>query len=381
MIRSALAALLTLVTLQIPAQMPANPAHVARLRWVPNPRVAGGGWVADPSHHLSAGATALVNTEAAALEQETGAEIAVVVIDSTSGLEPFDAALALHRAWGVGKQVNDNGILFLWVPTQRAIQISVGYGLEGVLPDTRVGRIRDTAIFPAFRRDAFDEGVLAGVRALAAAAREETDPRRRIARTLPGTVPQGAASAREEEDDDPVWPFAILGGAVLTAAGVTGGLRYRRYRPRRCRYGHGLLRRIDDAADESYLDEGERLEEQIRSVNYDVWVCDGCDHPLKIPYRAWRTKYTVCPQCSRRTVATSTLTLVSASTSHEGHERVTERCRHCGWEKVYERTVPRISTSSSSSFSSSGSSGGGGGGGGSSFGGGSAGGGGAGGRY
>ena len=45
-----------------------------------------------------------------------------MVVDSTSGLEPFDFALAIHRGWAVGKRGKDNGVVFLWVPTQRAVQ-------------------------------------------------------------------------------------------------------------------------------------------------------------------------------------------------------------------------------------------------------------------
>ena len=30
-----------------------TPAQAERLRWVPNPRVTNGSWVADPSHHLA----------------------------------------------------------------------------------------------------------------------------------------------------------------------------------------------------------------------------------------------------------------------------------------------------------------------------------------
>jgi uncharacterized protein len=120
-------------------------AQAERLRWVPNPRVANGTWVADPSHRLRPATVDSVNAVISALSRETGAEIAVVALDSTSGFEPFDVALALHRMWGVGQKGRDNGILLLWVPTQRAVQISVGYGLEGVLPAPRRARARVVA--------------------------------------------------------------------------------------------------------------------------------------------------------------------------------------------------------------------------------------------
>src|SRR5262245_48156738 len=114
-----------------------TPAQAERLRWVPNPRVANSTWVSDPSRHLKPATIDSLNAMISALSRETGAEIAIAAIDSTSGYQPFDVALALHRMWGVGQPGRDNGIFVLWVPTQRAVQISVGYGLEGVMPDVR----------------------------------------------------------------------------------------------------------------------------------------------------------------------------------------------------------------------------------------------------
>src|SRR6185503_13040525 len=147
-------------------------ADTNRLAWVPNPRVSSGGWVSDPAHHLRGATVSRLDSIASALERETTAELAVVVIDSLDGLEPADAALALHRRWGVGKASRDNGIVLLWSPTLRKIFVSVGFGLEGVLPDARTGRIQDEAMLPAFRRGDFDAGMIAGAEALASAARE-----------------------------------------------------------------------------------------------------------------------------------------------------------------------------------------------------------------
>src|SRR3989304_5985889 len=102
------------------------------------------------------------DSEISALEAATGAGDAGVVVDSTSGLDPFDFALALHRYWGVGKRGVNNGVLLLWVPAQRAVWISVGQGLEGAIPDRLAGRIRDEDIFPQFRNEEYDAGDHAG---------------------------------------------------------------------------------------------------------------------------------------------------------------------------------------------------------------------------
>lgn len=381
-----LSALVTAVALQ------ATPAQIQRIRWVPNPRSSGGTWVADPSHHLRDSTVRTLNQEIAALEQATGAEIAVVVVDSTSGLTPFDFALALHRSWGVGKSGRDNGIVFLWVPTQRAVQISVGYGLEGVLPDRRAGRIRDQQIFAAFRRGAFDEGVLAGVRALATAAREETSARQGITPLMQtgegaATRPGADRAASGQPRGGPGFLSWLLGALAVAAGGVLsvlGGLRYRRSRPRPCPKCRTKMTRLDEQADDEFLDKGERDEEKVRSVDYDVWRCPQCDETLKLPHRRWITSYSDCPKCRRRTLRVKSKTIRSATIRSEGVRRVSQACESCGFSAQNDVSIPRVtpsssSSSSSSSRSSSSSSSSGGGGG--SFGGGSAGGGGAGGTY
>jgi len=283
--------------------------------------------------------------------------------------------------WGVGQPGRDNGIVVLWVPTQRAVHVSVGYGLEGVLPDSRAGRVRDQTIFPAFKRGDFDAGMLAGVEQIATIAREEKDARGSTMSTT--NPPPNGQRAVEREGGRSVSARKkglIVGGTIGSAlallGGAAGAARYRRRRPRKCPRGHGRMVRLDETSDDAHLDTGQQLEERLESVDYDVWVCPVCQHSLTIPHKAWFSRYSICKSCKRRTLETNTLTLIPATTAHAGSQQVTGRCRNCSWTRTYTRVIPRVSQSSGGSGGSSG-----GGGGGSSFGGGSAGGGGAGGRY
>jgi uncharacterized membrane protein YgcG len=120
-------------------------------------------------------------------------------------------------------QARDNGIVVLWVPTRRAVQVSVGYGLEGVLPDSRVGRIRDQTIFPAFRRKEFDAGMLAGVEAISAAAREEKNARGSTMSTA-NPPPNGRSLVEREpgraEGRRTGIVFGAMGGLLALAGGV-----------------------------------------------------------------------------------------------------------------------------------------------------------------
>ena len=308
------------------------------------------------------------------LERETSIELAVVVIDSLDGLEPSEAALLLHRKWGVGKQARDNGLLFLWSPALRKMWVSVGQGLEGVMPDARAGRIQDEEILPAFRTQEFDRGVLLGVRALAAAAREETDWRDERLGYTPGRTGVAPDDSRRRQKKNILLTLA----ALLLSVGVSVPLfaRWRRNRPRKCPNGHGQMRRLNESDDDFALEQGERVEESLKSIDYDVWVCPTCDEKTKVPYRAWTSKYSSCPECKRRTLETKRKTLRAATQLSGGLQRVHRRCKNCKFDKVTEEATPRLPPPSSSS-SGGGSSGGGG----SSFGGGSSGGGGAGRSY
>src|SRR5262245_11844940 len=143
---------------------------------IPNPRSRDGTWVTDTSGTLSAETIARLNSTIGDFERTTGGEMAVVVIRSLDGLSVEDAAVRLFSLWGIGKKGTDNGLLFLWSTGDRRVRVEVGYGLEGVLPDGKVGAILDTYVIPKFKSGQFDEGVMAGVNALLAAARSENVP-------------------------------------------------------------------------------------------------------------------------------------------------------------------------------------------------------------
>jgi uncharacterized protein len=303
--------------------------------------------------------------------------MAVVVLDSLDGLEPADAALLLHRRWGVGIRQRDNGMVFLWSPKLRKMYLSIGYGLEGVLPDARVGRIFDEWVLPSFRANNFDAGMLQGVQKLADAAREEKAWR--PAAIAPGraTSPGGTVAKSRAKS---VLFLAPLGVIVLVVGGLGAGRIWRR-RPRRCPSGHGRMRLLSEAEDDAMLTREEGLEERLGSVDYDVWVCPKCNQRLVIPYKKWFTKYATCPKCNRRTCETITVTVRAATTVSAGERVISRDCQNCDFKDSRREIIPRVVESSASSGGSSSSGGGGGGGSGSSFGGGSAGGGGAGRSY
>jgi len=65
--------------------------------------------------------------------------------------EPInDYSLALARSLRIGQADNDNGVLLLVAPKERAVRIEVGYGLENLLRDEVAGKIV-REMLPLFR--------------------------------------------------------------------------------------------------------------------------------------------------------------------------------------------------------------------------------------
>jgi uncharacterized protein len=326
------------------------------LAGIPNPRVRDGTWVTDMPRALRADTVARVNQTIGDIQRTHGIEMAVVVVQSLDGLSIEEAAEKLFKLWGIGKKDRDNGLLFLWSTGDRKVRIEVGYGLEGVVPDGKAGAILDTYVIPRFKAGEFDAGVVAGVDAVLAAARNE-----------PVTLPVMGTESYERDGWLSWLPFA---GSIPVGLGAIAGFRrWRRYRRRHCPQCHGRMAMLSDSEDDELLEKGQVAEERIGSVDYDVWKCPACSHRFTLRYAKWLSQYAKCPQCANRTKSSTESVISAATTSSSGSALVLEKCAFCSFTNEFTKVLPRITESSSSS--SSGSSGG------SSFGGGSSGGGGA----
>ncbi len=100
------------------------------------------------------------------IERRTTAEVAVLTVRSAGLLPVQQYAQEVFDAWKIGKKGKDNGVLVLVAVDDRKMWIATGYGVEGILPDGKVGEIRDRVMLPAFRQKQFGEGIYLGVTAV-----------------------------------------------------------------------------------------------------------------------------------------------------------------------------------------------------------------------
>ena len=102
-------------------------------------------YVNDFANVLDAGTQASLNALCEQVEQKAHAQIAVVTIKTTDGEDVFSYAVDLYQKWGIGKKGNDRGALILLATQDRKFGASVGYGLEPILPDGKIGGFRREA--------------------------------------------------------------------------------------------------------------------------------------------------------------------------------------------------------------------------------------------
>lgn len=101
------------------------------------------------------------------VEQKTGAALVVATFKSLNGRDLETLANELFQAWGIGRKGKDNGLLILIAVQERKLRIETGYGLEGILPDGKLGRIRDQWMVPFFKKGLYGPGLENGLRAIA----------------------------------------------------------------------------------------------------------------------------------------------------------------------------------------------------------------------
>jgi len=175
------------------------------------------GYVSDFAGVVDAQSKAELENYCARVEQQTGAEMALVTIRSLENEPIEDVANTIYRAWGVGKKGKDEGILLLLAVGDRRDRLEVGYGLEPLLPDGFDGDIL-RAMRPALRQGQYGEALRAAAATIGSRIAQakgvalDTSLRRRIQPQRRDSIP---------------WPL-VIGGIffllyVLRRSNVGGG--------------------------------------------------------------------------------------------------------------------------------------------------------------
>lgn len=379
--------------------------EVYTIETVPNPKDGGNGYVSDPGRVLSQSDIANLNALLTSLEDSSTAQVAIVMLGSIGELNPKEFATALFNHWGIGQADNDNGLLILSVMDQRRTEFETGYGLEGVLPDVICYRIGMQQLVPHYRDGNYGQGLYAAV--------SEIKNRLENPNNIEEVRSEGKRRARSPIPGVPlplfwymfvafvfnlcicVWVIITLWNkedlydkhrSILRVYGWWYGipfpipyflimivlrrlLKKLRNQPRYSNLNGKLMHKMTEEEEDRFLSQGQIVEEEIGSVDYDVWVTEDEDDIMILRYARRFSKYKKCKQCDFKTYHLAHSQVITPATTYSSGQQLNRyECKNCGYLDEVFITLPKISSGGSS----------GGGGGSSSWGGGSSGGGGAG---
>ncbi len=357
-----IAALLSAITSAARSYTPAE---------VPNVHVADRSqYVADPDGYLDAAAVARLNATLDSIRRSTSAEPMIAVIGDMTDNDIDNFATELFGQWGLGKSDKDNGLLILVAMEPRKVAIRTGYGLEGVLPDITCGRIIREDITPAFRRGAYGAGLIAAADRIRHIL---TDPA--YAEEI-RSAESDADFARHSDEPDgfTIYLYCAIGLTIgmlifllISLANVRGRSDYEKYcsldrwkspalilsfvglcipflvtgpylwllhhwrnHRRQCPHCGTTMIKVDEVSDNKYLTPSQDLEEQIGSVDYDVWLCPKCGETDILPYVNSSSPMVECDNCHARTARLVVTRVVQQPTATRHGVAVKEyECLNC----------------------------------------------------
>ncbi len=372
---------------------------------LPNPKGPNSNsYVSNPDEILSAEEHSALDAILAAIEDSTTVQIAVVIVQSIGSENPKMFATALFEHWGIGRADKDNGLLILSVLDQRRTEFETGYGLEAVIPDAICYRIGMQELVPYFRTEEYFFGLRQAVLKIKESiedpsVREEIFSRQSdkkkdevfgISRAL---FMYGMVAIivmvimlsklwtiwynKEDIYDKYIEIWRVFGFWWLIIFPIPyvfifwWARRLMSKLRKMVRYSKETGRkmvRLSEEEEDDWLEKGQIMEEEVGSVDYDVWVTDDRSEVLVLRYQKRFSKYSKCPSCGFKTWhLKKTEVLVAATYSTSGQGTRIYECKNCHHRKEEVYVIPKKSNSSR---------GGSGGSGGGSFGGGSSGGGG-----
>lgn len=347
------------------------PSYALTVKDVPNPRQEYAGWVTDMVDMLSPQTESQLNQMISQLEKQNGTEIAIVTVPETKpSPTPKEFTTELFNTWGIGKGGKDNGVLFLISKGDRRTEIETGYGIEGILPDAKVGNILRQQVTPQFKKGNFEAGIIAGTKALI--------------RELGGDIQQPSTAVIPQAKNTnpfiylllviialPLWKFIVLPltrfifkifaptsskREELSPSGTTR--RNHITKKVYCQQCSKQMQLVVATELESHLNQPQKVAQKLGSAKFQGWHCPNCAIGTQLPqihllinefnYQASR-----CPSCEELTVKQSKEVIKAATQTTPGIRRKRSACQCCNYNTSHDEAIPRLSPPKKSSSSRS----------------------------
>jgi len=299
------------------------------------------------------------------LKQRQSIDAVVVTINSIHDYETGDKTIEsfatnLFNRWQIGSQENNDAILLLVAIKDRKVRIEVGEDYGDKL-NSAMQYVIDEHILPHFRENAYSEGIYQGVFMIAkllTASEQDAQPNTSGTKFTNNDETwwgQSLSFITELLEDFKIQLVAAFSGLVVIWRSITSYLRYRR---RQCPHCRITMERLNEQADDVYLEPGQQKEETLESVDYDIWKCKHCNYHALLRYNRFFSSVETCPHCHYKTVKVKRTTLSEPTYTSTGREKINKHCNHCSYRDEQILILPQRVHSSSGSSNGSSSSGG-----------------------
>ena len=377
------------------------------VKTIPNPITTNAhAFVSNPDGILKEENVQQMNVYIDSLRAQTGAEVAVVAVNSIGYADIKTFANELFAEWGIGKAKQDNGLLVLFVMDQKKVTFETGYGLEGVLPDAICKRIQTQTMIPEFKKGNFDAGIYAGLQRIGSTIRKEPIAEEVVTpiawnQILPIAIAvyillilfswiwlgNSIKNIRKDPKlktniarykvvksqksgiislisimlpvvgfvgilllSQPIFLLLLIPVPFTTIpANIYGRLMMLKIRrePFACNECDGVMHILTEKQEDVHLKLAQQFEEQLHAVDYDVFVCDKCENQAIFTLDK-PSAYSECPKCGTKAfILKEKHTLVAPTYISSGTERTTFHCKFCGHEEHHNDNIPRLTRNTS----------------------------------
>lgn len=326
-------------------------------------------FVSDPAHFMSDDARSKANARLCELRDSTTAEVAVVILPSIGDADIFNFSQQLATKWGIGKADKDNGMLVLFDMDGHQVRVHPGPGTGGDIHRRACRRLINEVIVPPLKTGDINDAVLDlsdklyQVMTDPEAAAEIRSPKGNEGPRSPinlwyimlvPIIATGAVytalckrlwhlrgksdyeKARELHDGtstvmDVVLCVLTLGLGIPAVLIRMWAARHYRDKSRKCDVCGTRMEKLPEDEDNKYLSEAQDMEEKLRSVDYDVWLCPKCGATEVFPFPELNTGYSDCPYCHTKAMHLLYNTVQRPATAtRKGVGVKVYECRHCG---------------------------------------------------
>jgi len=187
-------------------------AMTAGLQAEPVAQLHPSNYVNDFAHVLDANTIAQLDDICQQIDTKAHSQISLVTIKSLDGADVVSYSVELYQKWGIGAKGKDQGVLILLAIQDHKYWTTVGYGLEPILPDGKVGGFGREAV-PLLKQNDYNGAASLMVLRVADVIAQDAGIQ------LTGARPQAPVATEEEPQGGPslakIIVFIVIGIIVL----------------------------------------------------------------------------------------------------------------------------------------------------------------------